>query len=139
MKVNGRDVIRAIITLVLLGEVVSVVLNYPVWRLLPRFAEATVGGIVLLSILLLPIIWSKSLRRNIALNAVVFLSMFTLAAIAEWQAFGRRPISYVFGVLWFGIAISYIFDIRHRSRKEKARVLSEAAPPQRAGQMGESE
>jgi len=70
MKVNGRDVIRAIITLVLLGEVVSVVLNYPVWRLLPRFAEATVGGIVLLSILLLPIIWSKSLRRNIALNAV---------------------------------------------------------------------
>jgi hypothetical protein len=139
MKVNGRDVIRAIITLVLLGEVVSVILNYRHWRLSPGYPGATVDGIVLVSVLLIPIMWVKSLRRNTVLNAVVFLSMFTLVAIAEWQTFGNRPISYVFGFLWLVIAVSYIFDIRQRSRKERARTLSEAMPEERTPEIGESE
>lgn len=139
MKVNGRDVIRGIITFVLLGEVAGVILNSRQWRLSPRYPEMTVDGIVLVSLLLIPIMWVKGLRRNTVLNAVVFLSVFTLVAIAEWQTFGNGPISYVFGVLWLGIVISYIFDIRHRRRKERALTLLETAPEQRSGQMGESE
>jgi hypothetical protein len=65
--------------------------------------------------------------------------MFTLVAIAEWQTFGNRPISYVFGFLWLVIAVSYIFDIRQRSRKERARTLSEAMPEERTPEIGESE
>lgn len=139
MKVNGRDVIRGIITFVLLGEVAGVILNSRQWRLSPRYPEMTVDGIVLVSLLLIPIMWVKGLRRNTVLNAVVFLSVFTLVAIAEWQTFGNGPISYVFGVLWLGIVISYMFDIRHRRRKEKAQTLIEATPERRSGQMGESE
>jgi hypothetical protein len=139
MKVNGRDVIRAIITFVLLGEVAGVILNYRHWRLAPGYPEATVDGIVLFSLLLVPILWVKALRRNIALNAVVFLSIFTLVAIAECQSFGKQPISYVIGFLWVVIAVSYSFDIRHRSRKQKARTLVESTPQRRAGPMGESE
>lgn len=139
MKVNGRDVIRAIITLVILGEVVGVILNYHHWRLAPGYPEATVDGIVLFSILLIPILWVKSLRRNLALNAAVFLSIFTLVAIAECQTFGRQPISYIIGFLWLTIATSYVFDIRQRSRREKARSQSGVTPQQRAGQMRDSD
>lgn len=139
MKINGRDVIRAIITIVLLGEGASVILNYRQWRLSPAYPEATVDAIVLFSLLLIPIIWVKRLRRNAVLNAALFLTVFTLVAFAEWQTFGYRPISYVFGFLWLAIVISFIFDVRNRIRKEKARTLSEATAEQRAGQLGESE
>ena len=119
-KVDGRDVIRGIITAVVCWEVADIAVNYRVWSRLPGFPIGAAQGIVVLSILLLPIMWLPSLRRKVLLNAALFLAMFTVVAAAEWEVFGNKPISYGFGVLWLTIVIAFFFDFRQKRRREWA-------------------
>jgi hypothetical protein len=120
MKVNGEYVGRTLVTLCVAATLVAFIHDY---QHLPKSAEhwyLPVYGVFLISLLLIPLVWVRRLRANKPLNAAVFLSGWAFIAMSAWQANGNKPVSYVFGFLWVGMASSYILGFPDWNRKRKA-------------------
>ena len=120
MKVGREFIGRTLVTLCVVATLVAFIHDY---RNLPKSAghwDLPVYGAILISILLIPLVWIRRLRANKPLNAVVFLSGWAFIAISAWQANGNKPVSYVFGFLWVGMASSYILGFPDWNRKRKA-------------------
>jgi RsiW-degrading membrane proteinase PrsW (M82 family) len=124
MKVNREHIKATLVTLCVAGVIVNFIHNYREMRESHGFPIATIYGMMIVFILLIPLMWVKRLRANKPLNAVVFLSLFGFIVIGSCQVNGNKPVSYICGLLWVGAVCSYIGEILEWTRKRKTRISS---------------